>query len=117
MTRPINEDEKQTANRLLENARAAMRAIEHYDQPAVDRLCRAIAYVGEISFMQSLGLVIRQKGVLARLAFAPPIETAGRGRREIAAAAQDAISTLLGFSAPAPGTAPTSPRDLRAVPQ
>jgi acyl-CoA reductase-like NAD-dependent aldehyde dehydrogenase len=44
MTRSINEDEKQTANRLLENARAAMRAIEHYDQPAVDRLCRAIAW-------------------------------------------------------------------------
>jgi len=44
MSRPINDEERQTASRLLENARAAMRAIEHYDQPAVDRLCRAIAW-------------------------------------------------------------------------
>ena len=36
-------DEEQTANRLLETARAAMRAIEHYNQPAMFRLCRAIA--------------------------------------------------------------------------
>ncbi len=80
-------------------------------------LCRAMAYVGELSFMQSLGLVIRQKGVRVHLAFAPPIETAGRARREIAAAAQHAIATLLDLSAPAPGKAPRSPSDLRAVPQ
>jgi sulfoacetaldehyde dehydrogenase len=44
MSRAITDDEKQAAHGLLDRARAAMRAIEHYDQPAVDRLCRAIAW-------------------------------------------------------------------------
>ena len=61
-------------------------------------LCRAMAYVGELSFMQSLGLVIRQRGVVARIAFAPVIETEGRKRREVAAAARDSVATLLGLS-------------------
>src|SRR5689334_15707181 len=61
-------------------------------------LCRAMAYVGELSFMQSLGLVIRQRGVRARVAFAPPIDTVGLGRREVAAAAHAAVATLLGLS-------------------
>jgi 1-acyl-sn-glycerol-3-phosphate acyltransferase len=61
-------------------------------------LCRAMAYVGELSFMQSLTLVIRQRGVVARIAFAPVIETEGRKRREIAAAARASVATLLGLS-------------------
>jgi 1-acyl-sn-glycerol-3-phosphate acyltransferase len=60
-------------------------------------LCRALAYVGEISFMQSLGLTIRQRGVVARLAFAPVIETDGRTRREVAGAARASVATLLGL--------------------
>jgi acyl-CoA reductase-like NAD-dependent aldehyde dehydrogenase len=44
MSRAITDQEKQAAHQLLERARAAMRAIEHYDQPAVDRLCQAIAW-------------------------------------------------------------------------
>ena len=70
-------------------------------------LCRAMAYVGELSFMQSLGLVLRQRGVRARIAFAAPIETAGRGRREVALAAHAAVATLLGLAAP--GTPPRTP--------
>jgi len=53
--------------------------------------------VGELSFMQSLGLVIRQRGVVARLAFAPVIETEGRNRREVASASRAAVATLLGL--------------------
>lgn len=60
--------------------------------------CRAIAYVGETSFMESLGLVIRNRGVVARIGFAPVVETAGRGRREVAAEAQAAVATLLGLA-------------------
>jgi 1-acyl-sn-glycerol-3-phosphate acyltransferase len=59
--------------------------------------CRAMAYVGELSFMQSLGLALRQRGVVARLAFAPVIETEGRTRREVAAAARNSVATLLGL--------------------
>jgi sulfoacetaldehyde dehydrogenase len=44
MSRAITSEERQHAHGLLERARAAMRAVEHYDQAAVDRLCRAIAW-------------------------------------------------------------------------
>jgi 1-acyl-sn-glycerol-3-phosphate acyltransferase len=77
-------------------------------------LCRAIAYVGEISFMQSFGLVIRQRGVVARLAFAPALHTAGQGRREVAAATEAAVARLLRVE-PA-SSSPRTARDLPAVP-
>lgn len=67
-------------------------------------LCRAVAYVGEISFMQSLGLAIRQRGVVVRVRFGEPIEAARRPRRELATACRASIASLLGLEAP--GTAP-----------
>ncbi|HET7729716.1 MAG TPA: lysophospholipid acyltransferase family protein [Usitatibacter sp.] len=70
-------------------------------------LCRRMAFVGELSFMQSLGLAIRQRGVVARVSFAPTIETAGRHRRDVAAAAHASVASLLGL--PPPGTAPSAP--------
>jgi len=45
-TRTITADEQATAQRLLANARAAMQAVERYDQAAVDRLCQAVAWAG-----------------------------------------------------------------------
>jgi 1-acyl-sn-glycerol-3-phosphate acyltransferase len=62
-------------------------------------LCRAAAYVGELSFMQSMGLVLRQRGLVARVFFAPVVETAGRSRREVAAEAEAHIASLLGLPA------------------
>jgi sulfoacetaldehyde dehydrogenase len=44
--RPITAEEQAIAQTLLERARAAMRAVETYDQAAVDRLCQAIAWAG-----------------------------------------------------------------------
>src|SRR5215469_5213587 len=44
MSRALTPDERQYGHELLERARAAMRAVENYDQAAVDRLCRAIAW-------------------------------------------------------------------------
>ena len=75
-------------------------------------LCRQMAFAGELSFMQSLGLAIRQRGVVARVSFAPPVDAGGRDRRSVAAAAQDAVASLLGL--PSPGTGPrkaAGPRD------
>ena len=70
-------------------------------------LCRAMAYVGELSFVQSLGLVMRQRGVVARLRFAAPIDAAGRTRREVARGSRrSAIASLLGL----PGRQCTAPR-------
>ena len=61
--------------------------------------CRAAAYVGEISFMQSIGLVLRQRGLVAHVRFAPSVETAGRSRREVAAEAEERVASLLGLPA------------------
>jgi sulfoacetaldehyde dehydrogenase len=44
MARPLTEEERQYARTLLERARAAMKAIEHYDQATVDRLCQCIGW-------------------------------------------------------------------------
>src|SRR4249920_189687 len=44
--RTLTPEEQATARTLLDRARAAMRAVERYDQPAVDRLCQAIAWAG-----------------------------------------------------------------------
>jgi len=44
MARLITEEEKKLADDMLERARVAMKAIEHYDQETVDRLCRAVAW-------------------------------------------------------------------------
>lgn len=77
-------------------------------------LCRAMAYVGELSFMQSLGLVLRQKHVVARVTFAPPVLAEGRGRREVAAAAEERVASLL--RVPRHHTAPSAPRDPEAAP-
>src|SRR4051794_1795462 len=42
----ITADEQSTAQQLLSRARAAMAAVDGYDQAAVDRLCRAVAWAG-----------------------------------------------------------------------
>jgi 1-acyl-sn-glycerol-3-phosphate acyltransferase len=68
-------------------------------------LCRAFAYVGELSFMQSLGLVIRQRGVVVRVRFAEAIPAGSGARRELAAAARSRVATLLGL-----GMEDSSPR-------
>jgi 1-acyl-sn-glycerol-3-phosphate acyltransferase len=78
-------------------------------------ICRAMAYVGELSFMQSLGLAIRQRGVVARVSFAPAMDATGSSRRELAAAAHARIASLLGL--PAAGTAPRTAADPPAGPQ
>jgi len=43
-TREITSEERQLAAEMIERARGAMKAIESYDQPTVDRLCRAVAW-------------------------------------------------------------------------
>jgi sulfoacetaldehyde dehydrogenase len=44
MARAITEEEKATAQELLQKGRAAMRAVYDYDQAAVDNLCRAVSW-------------------------------------------------------------------------
>jgi len=69
-------------------------------QHADGSLCRAVAYVGDLSFMQSLGLTIRQRGVIVRVRFAPLVDTAGLSRREVASLSRERIASLLGLPPP-----------------
>ena len=78
-------------------------------------LCRAMAYVGELSFVQSLALVLRQKHVVARVTFAAPVPARDRGRREVAALAEERVAALLNL--PPRGTAPRTPPDPAAAPR
>jgi 1-acyl-sn-glycerol-3-phosphate acyltransferase len=67
----------------------------------------ALAYVGELTFTQSLGLVIATRETVARLSFAEPIDTTGLTRQAVAAEAHRRVSSLLGL--PIPGSAPGKP--------
>ncbi|HYC35785.1 MAG TPA: lysophospholipid acyltransferase family protein [Usitatibacter sp.] len=77
-------------------------------------LCREVAYVGERTFPQSMGLVLRQRGVVARISFAPALPATHRTRRELARDSQAAVSSLLGV---VPGTPPGTPADPPAAPR
>jgi 1-acyl-sn-glycerol-3-phosphate acyltransferase len=70
--------------------------------------CRAMSFVGDLSFQQSLGLVIRQKRSVARVRFAPAINPAGFTRRDVARMARAKVATLLGLpeTDTPPSTAP-----------
>lgn len=70
-------------------------------------LCRPVSFAGGLSFAQSMGLVVRQRRVIARLRFAEPIDPAGLNRRDVARIAQERVASLLGL--PNPGSAPTPP--------
>ena len=74
-------------------------------------LTRAMAY-DDLSFMQSLALMLRQRHVVARIAFIETIEPAGLVRREVASIAQERIANRLGL--PSPGNEPRTPFDLPA---
>jgi 1-acyl-sn-glycerol-3-phosphate acyltransferase len=68
-------------------------------------LCRAVAY-DELSFMQSVALILRQRSVVVRIAFAEPIEASGLTRRELAEIARQRIANLLAL--PAADTQPNA---------
>jgi sulfoacetaldehyde dehydrogenase len=46
MARTVTAEETEVVQALVGRARAAMAAIEHYDQATVDRICRAIGWAG-----------------------------------------------------------------------
>jgi acyl-CoA reductase-like NAD-dependent aldehyde dehydrogenase len=65
MARALTDEEKAAAQELLTRARAAMAAIEHYDQAAVDRLCRAIAWAtaNEATFGRLTRMSVDESGM------------------------------------------------------
>jgi sulfoacetaldehyde dehydrogenase len=65
MARAITEEEKQTALELRQRARAAMKAIEHYDQAAVDRLSQGIGWAtaNEGTFVALTRMGVEESGM------------------------------------------------------
>jgi sulfoacetaldehyde dehydrogenase len=65
VARPISEEERAAAQALLARARAAMRAIDHYDQATVDRLCRAVAWAtgNEQTFGRLTRMSVEESGM------------------------------------------------------
>jgi 1-acyl-sn-glycerol-3-phosphate acyltransferase len=60
----------------------------------------AVAFVGELSFAESISLIIRQKSMIAELSFAAHIEAKGVNRRELALQAESAVAAMLGVAPP-----------------
>jgi len=69
MARTITAEETEVVHELVGRARAAMAAIDHYDQATVDRICRAVAWAGG------------NETTAARLANMS-VDESGMGRRE-----------------------------------
>jgi sulfoacetaldehyde dehydrogenase len=67
-TRPLTAEEAATAERLLAQAREAMRVAEDYDQATVDRLCRAIAWAGgnEVTATRLANMAVDETGMGSR---------------------------------------------------
>jgi 1-acyl-sn-glycerol-3-phosphate acyltransferase len=66
--------------------------------------CRAAAFIGELTFAQSLGLVIRTREMVVRVAFCEPVDAAGRNRREVALETHARVARRLDL--PVPGSEP-----------
>ena len=63
--RTLTDGEKAAAQDLLKRARAAMAAVSHYDQAAVDQLCRAVAWAtaNEASFGRLTRMSVAESGM------------------------------------------------------
>ena len=79
-----------------------------YENPG-GTLCRGMSFAGDRTFMESLAHIIGHRSVVARLVFAPAIETQDRTRRDVTQAAEQRIASLLGLQVP--GTEPRSGPD------
>jgi sulfoacetaldehyde dehydrogenase len=65
MARALTDEERSSAQELLTRARAAMAAIDHYDQASVDRLCRALAWAtaNEATFGRLTRMSVDESGM------------------------------------------------------
>jgi len=65
MARPITDEEKEYARELLTKARAAMKAVEDFDQKTVDRLCQAVGWAtaNEKTFTRVAQMGVDESGI------------------------------------------------------
>ena len=57
--------------------------------------CVAAAFIDDLSFAESLGLIISQRHLICEITFATPIPAHGKHRREVALLAESAIAKIL----------------------
>jgi 1-acyl-sn-glycerol-3-phosphate acyltransferase len=81
-----------------------------YERPD-GTLCREASFIGERSFMESLGLIIRERRLLARLMLAEPVCTEGVHRRDVARDCEARVASLLGLAQGRPLGTSAGPRD------
>jgi 1-acyl-sn-glycerol-3-phosphate acyltransferase len=62
--------------------------------------CNAAAFIGELSFAESVGQIISQKSMIAEITFAPQIVATGQTRRELAQKAESAVAIILDVPMP-----------------
>ncbi len=60
----------------------------------------AAAFIGELSFAESVGQIISQKSMIAEITFAPQIAATGQTRRELALKAESAVAVILNVPLP-----------------
>jgi len=90
---------------VLTGARVQPVAIRYRD--AAGAPSAAANFVGEMSVLDSLRTILAAPRLQVELIFCPPLDPAGRSRRELAAAARAAIAAALGFAEAQPLPAPT----------
>jgi 1-acyl-sn-glycerol-3-phosphate acyltransferase len=72
--------------------------------------CRAPAYEGDTTLMQTLRAMAAEKGIVAQVTFLDPIAAQGHRRRELACLSEAAIRRALGLDGA--DTPPGTPADL-----
>ena len=92
----------------IRNAARIVPAVLRYETPS-GALCRNASFAGEITFMQCLSRIVRERRIVARIEFLEPVDATGRERRELAADLHRRIASRLSAWDKAPRT-PHGPR-------
>lgn len=79
-------------------------AIRYLDRAG--NLHPAVEFVGATTFAQSVAMILSRRDLVAEVMLLPPISSAGMHRRQLAAAAQQAIAQALGEGSLSPDAAP-----------
>jgi 1-acyl-sn-glycerol-3-phosphate acyltransferase len=78
----------------IRNGARILPVVLRYETPS-GALCRNASFAGEITFMQCLARIVRERRMVARVTFLEPVEAAGRDRRDLAAALHARIASRL----------------------
>jgi 1-acyl-sn-glycerol-3-phosphate acyltransferase len=81
---------------VLTGARVQPVALRYRD--LTGRRSEAAPYVGAMSILDSLRLLVREPGLTVDVIFCPPIDPHGLGRRELATRSRAAIAGALGLA-------------------